>query len=317
MLRIKDLYEQYVTLMENVYIGEPIAGGDFTYFLNNPEEEARYQVLPTIEYMKNVFVGNDGERMKNLLIPILTKHTIRNNKLNVKQFFEEDFSLEIFEDIDKKEIVETIRSRAPGMGWRWKVIKSCIPKTEEEWDALKKGKLYTFLVNEGDEEWDTVSEFIDYYDYLINNPNNINQEKLKKMFRIKSWEDVNRKVQEFQKTLKAAEKTLPRAKGGIVIDFGDGYTFQSLASDECRNEEGPKMGHCLRNYNYKDSDIYSLRDSSNEPHVTIEVRNNGVAQIKGKANGPVTDKYIPYIQTFLDKMDFRYNKNKWDEKKFI
>jgi hypothetical protein len=58
------------------------------------------------------------------------------------------------------------------------------------------------------------------------------------------------------------------------------------------------MSHCVASYYGRDTVIYSLRDSNNNPHCTIEDGN----QIKGKGNGSVDPKYIDYVVKFLEKL---------------
>ena len=62
------------------------------------------------------------------------------------------------------------------------------------------------------------------------------------------------------------------------------------------------MGHCVSSYfNNSSSNIYSLRDSRNMPHCTLELPEDATCfhQCKGKGNGPIHHKYINYI---LDTM---------------
>lgn len=96
----------------------------------------------------------------------------------------------------------------------------------------------------------------------------------------------------------------------VVKRFDDGYFIAKLVSKEAFQKEGVKMGHCVASY-YTDSDevdfeIYSLRDSKNEPHCTIEFTksNKTIDQIKGKANQLVVEKYHKYVVEFLNNFDF-------------
>ena len=94
--------------------------------------------------------------------------------------------------------------------------------------------------------------------------------------------------------------------GEVIIDFKNGYKFIKLnKTEDSYKYEGNVMGHCVgSNFNhYQHSDIYSLRDKNNEPHATIEVKKGGVYQIKGKNNKAPIPKYIPYIETLLNKLD--------------
>ncbi len=82
----------------------------------------------------------------------------------------------------------------------------------------------------------------------------------------------------------------------VVYDFEDGYKFVKLVSQNAYTREGNMMSHCVGSYYGRDVEIFSLRDSFNKPHCTIEKDK----QIKGKGNGIITDKYIDYIVSFLE-----------------
>lgn len=79
--------------------------------------------------------------------------------------------------------------------------------------------------------------------------------------------------------------------GAVVYDFGNGYTIQKLTTPEQLQFEGDEMGHCVGGYHYQvergDTIIYSLRDSKNIPHVTIEIQT--VSQHPFSAAEPMGD----------------------------
>ncbi len=100
-----------------------------------------------------------------------------------------------------------------------------------------------------------------------------------------------------------------------------------LENNALKNE-GDMMGHCVGGYceavRQGASRIFSLRDSKNNSHVTIEAQPRvttqprtwegfksifndalDIVQIKGKQNAKPVDKYIPYVQDFVksNKMD--------------
>lgn len=88
----------------------------------------------------------------------------------------------------------------------------------------------------------------------------------------------------------------------VIIDFNDGMKLIKLKSELSFKREGFLMGHCVASYfNRKDTDIYSLRDSKEMPHCTLELPKNATSfyQCKGKGNGSIHVKYIKYI---LDTM---------------
>jgi hypothetical protein len=86
--------------------------------------------------------------------------------------------------------------------------------------------------------------------------------------------------------------------------------------DKALKNEGSQMGHCVGGYTNNvangASRIFTLRDPKGGAHVTIETipsrqafdKTPGmqdITQIKGKANGLVSEKYQNYIQDFLNK----------------
>jgi len=83
----------------------------------------------------------------------------------------------------------------------------------------------------------------------------------------------------------------------VYMDFWDGFKIVKLISKSCYEREWKLMSHCVASYYGRDTIIYSLRDSKNLPHCTIEDGN----QIKWKWNGHIDPKYIDYIVKFLEK----------------
>lgn len=87
----------------------------------------------------------------------------------------------------------------------------------------------------------------------------------------------------------------------IALDFGDGFKIVKLIGENAYKREGFLMGHCVASYYEKEAEIYSLRDSKNKPHCTIE-RDR---QIKGKGNGDIHPKYIDYVVKFLEHIGMK------------
>ncbi|MFA7219343.1 MAG: hypothetical protein WC119_02445, partial [Synergistaceae bacterium] len=117
----------------------------------------------------------------------------------------------------------------------------------------------------------------------------------------------------------------------VVHSFGDGWEIVKLSPGDC-SAEGNRMGHCVEGY-WKDvesgrTQIYSLRDPKDEPHVTIEMiipaspsekveafRTNSlkdndpnkykriaVYQIQGKENKEPIDEYKKYIKEWFNSL---------------
>jgi hypothetical protein len=85
----------------------------------------------------------------------------------------------------------------------------------------------------------------------------------------------------------------------------DNYYWIQLTSPQSLDYESNLMGHCVGQGGY-DSNvlsgvviIYSLRDSKNEPHCTIELRNGKINQIKGKKNTYIVEKYRKAVVSFI------------------
>lgn len=90
-----------------------------------------------------------------------------------------------------------------------------------------------------------------------------------------------------------------------VETYDEGFQFVKLLSKEAYQREGKLMSHCVASYYGKnDVSIFSLRDSFNKPHCTIEFVTAGgeINQIKGKGNGSIHPKYVKMVLSFLDKM---------------
>ena len=84
----------------------------------------------------------------------------------------------------------------------------------------------------------------------------------------------------------------------------EGWTIQNVVSENDLKVEGNRMGHCVGSYcdNVKSgrSIIYSLRDPTNKPHVTIETNKDGsVQQIQGKGNAEPIDDYKVMIKEWV------------------
>ena len=90
-----------------------------------------------------------------------------------------------------------------------------------------------------------------------------------------------------------------------VRKYPDGFRWVKVTSKQALDREGKLMRHCVGSYcsqvSSGSTSIYSLRDKKNEPHCTIELKQNHINQIKGKANGPIDSKYIKYVKDFVLK----------------
>jgi hypothetical protein len=91
----------------------------------------------------------------------------------------------------------------------------------------------------------------------------------------------------------------------ITVD-GQSMKMVNIHSNVDLVEEGNKMGHCVGGENYwrdvesGEKEIYSLRDSTNEPHVTIDVRGNEVWQVYGKSDSRPNSEYMPFVRKWIE-----------------
>lgn len=108
------------------------------------------------------------------------------------------------------------------------------------------------------------------------------------------------------------------ATNKVVKRWDDGFTMVQLGPEDCE-VEGDLMGHCVGDYAEDvaegKTEIYSLRDPKNRPHVTIEVvpkwvwgkahkeLQYTVEQIQGKENKSPVEKYHKYIDEWLHERE--------------
>lgn len=94
----------------------------------------------------------------------------------------------------------------------------------------------------------------------------------------------------------------PVPQGEVVVKLADKWTAQKLTTPEQLDVEGERMQHCVGSYAKHVADgkttIYSLRDATGHPHVTIEVARKKVIQIRGKQNEKPAEKYEKYVEEF-------------------
>jgi hypothetical protein len=99
----------------------------------------------------------------------------------------------------------------------------------------------------------------------------------------------------------------------VILKLDNGYTWVEVPVEDLKTE-GNNMGHCVGGGDYVTKvkagsiKIYSLRDSSNKPHVTIEIDSKGkVVQVQGKQNKEPVEKYHTYIEQLWNHIDIQHN----------
>lgn len=119
---------------------------------------------------------------------------------------------------------------------------------------------------------------------------------------------TDHKINSMEKVLILYNKMMSRVDFSIgtkdVLCFRDGFKIVQLIGKDAFVAEGRGMDHCLGRDNYygaygKSHEFYSLRDTKNEPHVTIQVKNREIIQINGKGATAVNGKYHKYIFEFM------------------
>ena len=99
-----------------------------------------------------------------------------------------------------------------------------------------------------------------------------------------------------------------------VLDFKDGFRVVKLIGKVAFEREGFLMRHCSASYfNKKDTEVYSLRDSENMPHCTMEKNK----QVKGKGNGNIHPKYVGYVVKFLEHIGMAVGDNEMEHLGYI
>ena len=92
-----------------------------------------------------------------------------------------------------------------------------------------------------------------------------------------------------------------------VMTLSNGMLVYELTTPGALDFESDNMGHCVGQGAYDNGvatgriKIYSIRDAGGEPHATLEVRNNRVFQLKGKANKMPKKPYALAAREFVGK----------------
>lgn len=129
----------------------------------------------------------------------------------------------------------------------------------------------------------------------------------KRLFRMAVPDAFIMSIKWTDKLNKNFKKNIDKKEEGVllILNLNNGYSIVKLESRYSYQREGSAMSHCSSTYyDRKDTSLYSLRDSENNPHCTIEISNGKVYQIKGKGNSSVSPKYHEYIVEFLNHLDF-------------
>tara|TARA_R100000951_G_scaffold112807_1_gene113742 strand:+ start:6844 stop:8214 length:1371 start_codon:yes stop_codon:yes gene_type:complete len=186
-----------------------------------------------------------------------------------------------------------------------------------------EGKLSHYTIQADSPQWarDAVENGDDlWYKYLVEADENLvynildwleslDDRGLNKLQRM-TVQQVRQKMHEWHQSLqKKATKKEDWENLEVVQEFPNGFKMVEIKSDAGKEREGGLMGHCVGGGGYANSVIFSLRDSKNNPHVTIQADfdKDSLLQIKGKSNEAPVDKYIPYVKQFIIDGNFKVN----------
>ena len=172
---------------------------------------------------------------------------------------------------------------------------------EPEW--MNKPDIMDFTGDLPEDVVDEIGHTVDYFATL--EPND-----LRKIYK-EPYRVIKQKVQEWDRELAASatdsgkedveKKKLALGTDYKVVKQVGGMKWVKLLTPESKDVEGEFMGHCVGGAGYENKDIYSLWDSKNRSHVTIEADDNKktIQQIKGKQNREPNEKYIPASIDFV------------------
>lgn len=99
----------------------------------------------------------------------------------------------------------------------------------------------------------------------------------------------------------------------VMITFDDGSFIISLNNKNDLEVEGSKMNHCVATHTsgvlHGDTKIFSLRNSANQPQVTIRLEGNTVKEIKQVNN------YTDYTEDEIEKIKEFFESTDWIDKR--
>ncbi len=170
-----------------------------------------------------------------------------------------------------KEYAQALNANDQVLSWIDSVLKN----------YLKNNKL--------DVAQDQVEHIIDYL---------VSPDAPQKNLTAMSYTDAFKNAEKWMKVqIKKGEHIKETAKDTkVVLDFKDGFKIVQLVGKNAYEREGYLMRHCVASYYGSSKEIYSLRDSDNMPHCTMEKDQ----QVKGKGNGNIHPKYVGYVVQFLE-----------------
>lgn len=188
-------------------------------------------------------------------------------------------------------------------------------------DALERGEELFWLDERVLRMDGALGAVRDWFRHLARHaPERLNPGRLNRM----SWLQAEQAAFAWHDEMRASELDTEEDEGHreIYMDMGNGVAWWKLTGPTCLDREGSLMGHCVADYAEEvesgHSIILSLRDSKNNPHVTVELGKDipwaknskdkptptaSLVQVKGKENKPPVEKYWPYVDKLIKKLD--------------
>ena len=166
-----------------------------------------------------------------------------------------------------------------------------LPKNSPKWLVDKFGKEDIFEVSRPN--LNNLSHVIDYLNTLTHNVANM------------SVTEVFKQVDAWDEELKQ-KKNNKDGEIKVIKEYSSGYKWVQLLNEPSLKYEGDNMGHCVGGYWTKvssgNTNIYSLRDKKNIPHVTVEysVPNKTIVQVRAKGNTKLPLKYDKLFLNFVN-----------------
>lgn len=87
----------------------------------------------------------------------------------------------------------------------------------------------------------------------------------------------------------------------IVFSYKD-HSIVRIRTAHDLKVEGRRMNHCVGSYMARletRTKIFSVRDKMNQPHITIELYDKALVQMKGVANSAPPDEYLPVVMLWI------------------
>lgn len=227
----------------------------------------------------------------------------KTKQITFKAFFEAQLAnIDRFKDalsniLDEKEVAKD------SYIYNWFMTKYV--KWYQSPDSDETKSLNPHSYKDGEPSWmskDNVMDFAGFRDQDINKIyhivdyfNTLDEREQSKLYK-QDYNTVTKKVSDWDASMAKmmSKKTSSNLVEGedykVIRDLGN-YRWVELLSKKAYNCEGDTMGHCVGGYTPGSQDILSLWDENNESHVTIEIKNKKITQIKGKLNAAPVEKY--------------------------